>query len=167
MTEQEFTSIAHQLRELAMLTTGYYHLSNEEAEDIAQDAMLKLWAIKKDVNSVEHAKGLCVKIVKHLAIDHFRKRKLTLVDESFPNQYKSENAMPDALMEEEENERWLMEKIRKLPSNQYQVVYLSQMEHKTNEEIAEILSITPASAATLLSRARKTLLQAIRQRNHN
>lgn len=165
MTEKEFTELVQPLREAALMMANYYHLGAEETEDIAQDTMLKLWAIKMDIHSAKHAKGLAIQIAKHLIIDQYRKKKTVSLDALPPYIiYNERNAPPDSTIEEEEDERWLQQKLKTLPSNQYQVVHLSQVERKSNEEIAIILGITPGSVATLLSRARKTLLAAIKKR---
>lgn len=63
-----------------------------------------------------------------------------------------------------ENELWLQKRLKALPSNQYQVLYLRQVEKKNSEEIAQIVGITPESVSVLLSRARKQMLQEIRKR---
>ena len=55
-------------------------------------------------------------------------------------------------------------RLKALPSNQYQVLYLRQVEKKSFEEIAQIVGITPESVSVLLSRARKQMLQEIRKR---
>lgn len=49
MTENEFIHIVPQLRQIALQISQGYDVGCEEAEDIAQDAMLKLWAIKDDI----------------------------------------------------------------------------------------------------------------------
>ena len=49
MTENEFIHIVPQLRQIALQISQGYGVGSEEAEDIAQDAMLKLWAIKDDI----------------------------------------------------------------------------------------------------------------------
>ena len=45
MTENEFIHIVPQLRQIALQISQGYGVGCDEAEDIAQDAMLKLWAI--------------------------------------------------------------------------------------------------------------------------
>ena len=67
-------------------------------------------------------------------------------------------------VENSENELWLQKRLKALPSNQYQVLYLRQVEKKSFEEIAQIVGITPESVSVLLSRARKQMLQEIRKR---
>lgn len=51
MTENEFIHIVPQLRQITLQISQGYGVGSEEAEDIAQDAMLKLWAIKDDIQS--------------------------------------------------------------------------------------------------------------------
>lgn len=63
--------------------------------------------------------------------------------------------------------QWLQQKLKQLPSNQYLVLHLRQVEKKSMEEIAAIVGITPQSAATLLSRARQRMLQEIRKKNQH
>ena len=76
-------------------------------------------------------------------------------------------AAPDAHLEQADNEEWLHRRLASLPSMQYQVLRLRQVEQKSHAEIAAILGTTPHSVATLLSRARQQLLEAIRRRNRN
>ena len=80
MTENEFIHIVPQLRQIALQISQGYGVGCDEAEDIAQDAMLKLWAIKEDILSAAHAKGSMGCIAKHLCIDFFRKRKMISID---------------------------------------------------------------------------------------
>lgn len=164
MTENEFIHIAQPLRQIALQISLGYGVGKEEAEDIAQDAMLKLWAVKENLLSDVHARGSMGSIAKHLCIDFFRKRKVLSIDAQPSDRTISHYAPPDIEIENTENERWLQQKLKTLPSNQYQVLYLRQVEKKSAEEIAQIVGITPASVATLLSRARKQMMQEIKNR---
>lgn len=113
MTEKEFTDIVQSLRDSILRMTHYYHLSTEESEDIAQDTMLKLWAIKMDIHSANHAKGLAIKIARHLIIDQYRKKKTVSLDALPPYIiYNERNAPPDSTIEEEEDEKWLQQKLK-------------------------------------------------------
>lgn len=51
-----------------------------------------------------------------------------------------------------------------LPSKEYQILKLRQVEQKTNEEIAKLLGIEKTSVATLLSRARIKILKEFQKR---
>lgn len=158
MTENEFIHIVPQLRQITLQISQGYGVGCDEAEDIAQDAMLKLWAIKDDIQSAAHAKGSMG------CIDFFRKRKMISIDAQPFDKSPSHFAPPDVEVENSENELWLQKRLKALPSNQYQVLYLRQVEKKSFEEIAQIVGITPESVSVLLSRARKQMLQEIRKR---
>ena len=164
MTENEFIHIVPQLRQIALQISQGYGVGSDEAEDIAQDAMLKLWAIKEDILSAAHAKGSMGCITKHLCIDFFRKRKMISIDAQPFDKSPSYYAPPDVEVENSENEQWLQKRLKALPSNQYQVLYLRQVEKKNSEEIAQIVGITTESVSVLLSRARKQMLQEIKKR---
>ena len=163
MTDKEFTDIATELRMLALRRGQSYPLDSDEAEDIAQDTMLRLWALRGKVKSAAHARGLAVCIAAHQSVDKLRaKRTVSLWS---PCQEPSEGSTPDTTLEEKANEEWLEGELRKLPSTEYQVLHLRQVERKNAGEIAAILGVTPQSVATLLSRARRRLMEEIRKRN--
>ena len=136
MTEKEFTDIATELRELALKKGRSYPLDNDEADDIAQDTMLRLWSLRQKVNTKAHARGLAVSIAAHGAIDRMRKRRTATLRPTDKEPIAPAN--PDT--------------------------HLRQAEQKTVEEIGAILGITPQSVATLLSRARRKLMEEIKKR---
>lgn len=164
MTEKEFTDIATELRELALQKGRDYPLDSDEADDIAQETMLKLWAIRGKVNSEAHARGLAVRIAAHLAVDKLRKRRTLPAHANGKEQLIIADGTPDTDLEDKDNDEWLTRQIGKLPPMEYQVLHLRQAEQKTNAEIAAILGTTPQSVATLLSRARHRLMEQIRQK---
>lgn len=162
MTDNEFTDIATELRELALKKGRGYPLATNDADDIAQETMLRLWALRRKVNSLRHARGLAVCIAAHLAIDRLRRRR-TVSDDFIVNEQPSSND-PETDLELKVNDEWLEKELSRLPSTEYQVLHLRQVEGKTNEEIASIIGITPQSVATLLSRARRKLMEKIKRR---
>lgn len=163
MTEHDFTDMATELRMLALRKGQSYPLDSDEAEDIAQETMLRLWALREKVRSAAHARGLAVCIAAHMSIDKLRKRRTVQLGPS--GHEPAAGSTPDTTLEEKANEEWLEGELRKLPSTEYQVLHLRQVERKGTEEIAAILGVTPQSVATLLSRARRRLMEDIRKRN--
>lgn len=162
MTEKEFTDIATELRELALKKGRSYPLDNDEADDIAQDTMLRLWSLRQKVKTKAHARGLAVSIAAHGAIDRMRKRRTATLRPTGKEPIAPAN--PDTILQEKADDEWLTRELKKLPSTEYQVLHLRQAEQKTAEEIGAILGITPQSVATLLSRARRKLMEEIKKR---
>ena len=118
-----------------------------EAEDIAQEVMLRLWQMLDDIKDTARMERLstmplCGNEVR-LAAFH---------------------DMPDESLEAAEEESWLRQRLRQLPPTQYAILGMRQVERLSNEEIASRLGIAETSVSTLLSRARRTLLDEIRRR---
>lgn len=166
MTESEFIVQASTLRSKAMAVAGR-NVSAAEAEDIAQDVLLRLWTLRESVTSPQHAEVLATKMARQRCVDAWRRchtvpinGQLVLPDDRTPS--------PIQMLVHADNEEWLDRQLNSLPSMQHQILRLRQVERKSHAEIAAILGTTPNSVATLLSRARRQLLEAIRQRNlHN
>lgn len=160
MTEQEFVDIVPRLRALALSNAQGFAALADEAEDVAQDSLLKMWALRERVTSVEHALGLVATMARHLAIDNLRQHRSVGLDHA---RHLSASGRASWRLEEETYGQWLDEALRRLPPTEYQVLHLRQVEGKETGEIAAIIGITPRSVATLLSRARKRLLEQIKK----
>lgn len=172
MNEKEFEHIAPQLRRRAIAAARSCGLDSDEAEDVAQDVLLKLWSLREDIASnvaagpqrttSERMAVFAYVAARNLSLDCMRKRHtVPITDRPVIDE---RNAQPDVVLENAENERWFESKCRSLPSTEYRVLNLRQVERRSDEEIAAILGIGVASVPTLLSRARRKLLEAVRKR---
>ena len=164
MNESGIIQITPQLRQLSIQIGQGYGLGMEEAEDIAQEAMLKLWKVKDDVQSENHARNLTVRITKQLCVNAFRRKSPVSFDKNAYHIAASSDTSPDVALEVSENERWLEQKIKGLSSRLKQVFLLRQTERKSNEEIAQLLDMSPETVATTLSRARRQILEEVRKK---
>lgn len=151
------------LRTLALTTSRRYGAGEEEAEDVAQDVMIRLWQMRNELSERSRTEGLTMVMAKNMTIDMKRKKHTKQIDDSHIEMASKEN--PQQALEESENEKWLAERIKSLPSTQYTILKMRQVEHLDMEEIADTLGIKPTSVATLLARARRTLLDEIKRRN--
>lgn len=163
MEQTEFEHIAKQVRQRAVKTALAYSVGAEKAEDIAQDVMLKLWTIREDITGQASAEKLAVCIARNLSVDDYRKCRTVSLD-CRCNTIDEKQPPPDVCYEISENREWLLRRIEALPPTEHQILRLRQVERKTNEEISKILGIEKTSVATLLSRARTTLLNEIKER---
>ena len=162
MEQKEFTDMAEMLRRRIIAVARGFRLGDDGAEDVAQDAMLKLWTIRDELKDAKRSVGLAVTIARNLAIDKLRREAMSGLAEF--NIADSQYRQPDYILEDVENSAWLEERLKKLPTKEYAVLHLRQVERKTTEEIAAIVGIKPVSVPTLLARARKKLLDDIKQR---
>lgn len=176
MNQKEFEAIASALHKQASAQARLFLREDADAADIAQDAMLKLWALHDELHDKEHSMRLAKTMARHLAIDSLRhtRRTTTLFvtmdksseDDGSEWQPPDTKALsPHLRMEVEEDEQWLLERISTLPKREMQVMKMRQTEQMSNSEIANIMGITTASVSTMLSSARKKIFEDLKKRN--
>lgn len=142
------------------------------AEDIVQDAMVKLWHMIPRWQSVEHKRnGGSVatwlhRVVTNAAIDVLRKRKtrkeedITPLTETLPASSQSTNESGTTL---NAKDALLASAIQDLPERQRQILSLTYAGGLKNREVAEALGISTKTVEMTLSRARKTLKDRLMQ----
>lgn len=163
MTQKEFTHIANEMRQMSVSVAQRFGYGQEDAEDIAQDVMLKLWCLHEKIDNAARMKASVAITTKHLCIDKWRSTH-TYAGTDNIKPLIDESSLFDKL-EYAELEQWMNEQIDNLPSTSGIVLRMRQLEHRELGEIAEILGIRQSSVSTLLSRARIELLNKLKRRN--
>ncbi|MCI6160851.1 MAG: sigma-70 family RNA polymerase sigma factor [Prevotellaceae bacterium] len=164
MEESAFEQIAPQLREKALGTSLKYGADNMQAEDIAQDVMVRLWQIRHDLGRYRSLEAVAAQAAKHLLFN-LRRREGTLPLQEDTATATATAYSPEDQFEESENEAWLQQRLKSLPDTQYLILHMRQVENKSGKEIAATLGIAETSVRTLLAKARKALLEDIRKRD--
>ena len=163
MTQEDFKYMANEMRTKAVSVAEKFGYSQYDAEDIAQDVMLRLWSLHEQLRDAAHLKASTTITTKHMCIDRWRTTHLHLkIDNGIP--IVDEDSLHDRL-EFTELEHWIAEQIDSLPSTAGMVLRMRQLEHRELGEIADILGIRQTSVSTLLSRARNELLNKLKRRN--
>jgi len=167
MDEATFTRQAMQWRNSAMRSCQACGGDSMLADDVAQDVLLKLWNMHEELDRYDNIENLVVVMARRLTIDNFRNRHPEDSTDEIWHGLKAANASPQEQLETLDNEAWLQQRLRQLPSLQHSILQLRQVEHRRYDEIAALLGITEASARTLLSRARKKLLEEFKRKQHH
>ncbi|TSE10211.1 RNA polymerase sigma factor [Aquimarina algiphila] len=130
----------------------YYKCGDlQQAEDIVQDAFVKLWKQCADI-IFETAKSLIFTICNNALLNEFAHKKVVLRYEAIPRDDKN-NESPDFIMETEEFKDKLERCIAKLSSKEREVFLLSRIDKKTYKEIAEITDISVKAVERRMSNA--------------
>ncbi len=162
MEQKEFEHNAERVRQRLLEVVRSQGLSSSEADDVAQDTMLKLWALRELLDDGSMMTGMGVRIARRLAIDFLRRQNTVPIEgKTFAA---SPNSMPDRRLEDADEEEWLQKRLARLPQTEYEILRLRQVEGRSNSEIAAILGIGKDSVVTLLSRARHKLMNDIKRR---
>ncbi|NOU62093.1 RNA polymerase sigma factor [Marinifilum caeruleilacunae] len=130
----------------------YYKCGDmEKAEDITQEAFIKLWKQCASI-IVEKAKSFLYTVANNLFINDYKHGKVVLQHRSSIKE-SVEAKTPEYLMEEEEFMLKLKEAISNLKSNQREVFLLSRIDGKTYKEIAEIIGISEKAVEKRMHKA--------------
>ena len=163
MDRVAFEQQARTWREKALSVSMSCGAGRDEAEDIAQDVMLRLWQMHDELERYRSIEALAALMARHLLINHQRRRKSEALNEA---KIVSITTSPHEQLEMKEDDKWLTKRLEQLPTTQRTLLYLRQVERRTHEEIARLLGIETTSVSTLLARARRTLLEDIKRRNN-
>lgn len=156
MNEKEFKHIAHELQPDLLPIARKIIGDEEEAKDVVQDSLLRLWQLKEEVQNV---RGFARILVRNRSLDILRKRKSSVQVEI------SETA--DIVTSDDRDERIerMMTLVGNLPTMQQTVLRLRHMEGKEMSEIAELIGTTEQAIRQSLSRARRAVLASYNKQN--
>lgn len=131
-----------------------------EAEDVTQDAMMRLWKIAPDWRVGEAKVSTWLyRVTANLCTDRLRrKRGLGLDDVDEPH-----DPSPSVTAQLQTRERMdaLQTALQTLPDRQRQAVILRHIEGLANPEIAQILEISTEAVESLTARGKRALAQAL------
>ena len=134
-----------------------------EAEDVAQEAMLRLWKIAPDWRQGEaKVTTWLYRVVSNLCTDRLRKRRMVDI-EGVAEPVDARPAVTQRLMAED-RARALIGAMRHLPERQRQAVTLRHIEGLSNPEIAEIMQIGLEAVESLTARGKRALAKALAPR---
>jgi len=131
--------------------------SKEEAEDIVQDAMLKIW---NSGEKIDNPAGYCTIVTKNLSLDRLRQKENragTLQIENVPEI--AETDTPFHTMQKNEQLNLVEQLIEKLPEQKRLLIQLRDIEGESYKRIAEMLNISESVVKTNLFRVRQELKQ--------
>lgn len=148
--------LKNQLFRLALRIT----LSREEAEDIVQDTMIKVWDKRYEWSNIDSIEAYSLRICRNLSLDRLKKRDNqndSLEEEQLDTVHTS---TPQDRLIDQDRLRVVKEIVDSLPEKQRSCMQLRDFEGKQYKEIADILGITEEQVKVNIFRAR----QAVKQR---
>jgi len=133
-------------------------MNRQEAEDIVQEAFLKLWDKPKSWKSGNGAKFTTwfYRIVMNISLDKLRRQKNGNgdVDQDLIDQMASGDMAQDRELEINEEQKALDRALKTLPENQLMALNLCFYEEMSNKEAADIMGIGVKALESLLMRAK-------------
>lgn len=130
-----------------------------DAEDVAQDAFVKLWKNPSQLREGAALRGWLMRVAANAVIDGSRRvRPGTLEDAP---EVADPQAMPDAPLDRAEAARLVDSRIAALPERQRLALSLVYFEGLSNIEAAAVMEVSVDALESLLARARRSLKESL------
>ncbi len=156
MTSAEFQTLASTLRPRLLAQATRYLRDTAEAEDIVQDAMLKMWVLHDQL--IGNAEAFASVLVRNLSLNRLRQlhRMQTLTEMDL---LEMERLDADSRSQQDTDEQvaQLMSLVEALPDRQKTILRLHDLEGMDYDEIAQVTGLSAASLRQTVSRARRLL----------
>lgn len=168
MTTQDFEHIARMLRPQIMRVAWDFFRQTEEAEDVVQEVMMKLWMrtrqrIGQEWMSEEDWMALAIKATKNQCVSNWRKQKRRQAETIDDNLCHIGNEMADTALLTEEERVIIDRAICRLPRSEQRMLRMKQNTDLSSDEIAVVTGVPVRSVRTILSSARRNLLKLLKQ----
>lgn len=140
-----------------MVKVGRDFFGNQmDAEDVAQEGLLRLWNYCERLNADRNLDALAVKVAKNVCVDIYKERNI------YEDEIKVDVASPpsqaaDAELHAMEMQQKIDEAMDRLNPRERDLLKARQFEGKSAEEISEQTGIPKSSVKSMISMARKKL----------
>lgn len=138
-------------------------LGNEEdAKDITQDALLKVWHQQEKMQELQNLEAWCMRVTRNLALDKIKSRKFRSADElDRAGDLPAGQHNPHTAAEHSDTMKRVHTAIRELPEKYRTLIQLRDIDGYSYQEIADILDIEMNDVKVNLHRARKAVREKL------
>ena len=152
---EAFEQIVVRYQRLAWRIAYRYIGNYSDAEEIAQEAFLRILCSAKNYRPSAKFSTYLYKVLANLCLDHYRKKRPQLADE-FPA-FKECTETPDSNLQIQERNQAIQLAVESLPARQRIAVILRYYENLSYDQIAAAMDTSVKATERLLARARKKL----------
>ena len=160
MNQSEFLKSVLPFKDKVFRLAKRLLVSTEEAEDATQELYFKLWRNKSKLSDYKNVEAFAMTMTKNYCFDRLKSKQasnLTLVHSN----YKEKDTSLDKKVEFNDSVSIVHQLIEKLPEQQKMIIQLRDIEQYDFEEIGKMLDMKPTAIRVALSRARKTIKEAL------
>lgn len=160
MKESDFLKVIKPFKDKVFRLAKKLLVSREEAEDATQEMIFKLWKNKEKISDYKNIEAFAMTMTKNYCYDRLKSKQasnLRLVH----NNYKEKETSLEKKIESKDAVNIVHELVEQLPEIQKIILQLRDVEHYEFEEISAIVEMKPTAVRVALSRARKTVRNAL------
>ncbi|RNA63675.1 sigma-70 family RNA polymerase sigma factor [Chryseobacterium nematophagum] len=158
MTQETFKNTVFILKNEMYRFAKRFVMSNDEAEDVVQDLMMKFWQKKEELEQFGNLKSYALKAVRNECLNRLKHHNVKL---GFADMQLHQSELYK--MEVNNLKEHIIGFINQLPEKQRMVIHLKDVEEYDVSEISEILNMEENAIRVNLMRARQKVKEQILQ----
>lgn len=163
--EKAFEQLILKYKQAVFSTIYRYTDDYDCVEDLAQEIFIKVWRNAAKFKGKSKFSTWLYRIVVNHCLNYNSKHK---VDPMSLDELVKQGRIPDTLkvqpdMEKQQKIEQVQKAVGELPDRQRIALVLAHYEHKSHEEIAQIMQISVSSVHSLIFRARCTLKKKLKK----
>ncbi|CAM1343615.1 RNA polymerase sigma factor [Tenacibaculum amylolyticum] len=166
MKQSDFLKVVLPFKDKVFRLAKRLLVSTQEAEDATQELYFKLWRNKEKLSEYKNVEAFAMTMTKNYCFDRLKSKQagnLTLVHSN----YKEKDTSLEKKIEHKDSVNQVHKLIENLPEQQRMIIQLRDIEQYDFDEICEMVGMKPTAVRVALSRARKTIREAlIKQHNY-
>lgn len=136
-----------------------------DAEDVAQEAFLRLWRNPGQVRDGAAVKGWLMRVATNVVMDRHRATPMQQINEEF--EVADDRATAEEQIDKSRAVACIDAAVASLPQRQKLALTLVHFEHLTNIAAAEIMELSVDALESLLARARRSLKERLAQNKNS
>ena len=165
MNQFEFVNLVQPFKNKVFRLARRLLISVEEAEDVTQEMLMRLWHKKENLEQYKSVEAFAMTMTKNYCLDQLKSKRASHL--KIENREFNDNSINlENQVENEDTLNWVERILEQLPVQKKMIVQMRDIEDYDFEKIAEILEMNETAVRVALSRARKTLREAV-LKTHN
>jgi len=141
-------------------------MHREEAEDVVQETMMKVWSRREQWGQIESMSAFCMTICRNLALDRVKRmeyQQRTDTDTPLDIQDRSYASDPEEQTVQRDRVQLVRSLISRLPEKLRTCMQLRDIEGKSYRDIAAIVGITEEQVKVNIFRARQRVKEQFQE----
>lgn len=158
MREISFRSDVLPLKNVLFRLSLRITASREEAEDVVQETLMKVWDRRADWSAIDSMEAFAMSVCRNLSLDLVRRkgRQAASIDDGGVREPQSDTD-PYRQADQSNRVRIVRRLVDALPEKQRTCIHLRDFEGKSYKEVAEVMGISESQVKVNIFRARQAI----------